>query len=402
MLNHILEIVNFIIEAFVHIWPYLLITIPLAVAIRLSGASKYIRRVFEVQPMVAILLATAVGAFSPFCSCGVIPVIATLLIGGVPLAPVMSFWIASPSMDPEVFFLSVSTIGWELAVWRLAGTLVLSLSAGFITHFVMQQGWLGQNILRHQRSTSVQSMWTLLKIGWQNLGQRLSQAWQYTFEKRTLALATEVTCCPPPATAEITFANTWQPAAAVATPAAGCGCEAPENPGRQNEPAQTTGCSSDCDATDSGEGDSCQVKPASFRQRLLQETWDATTMVAKFMLLTFFLEAIIILYIPSEWIGELLGQKNQWAILTAALLGVPVFTSNLTALPLVSGLLAQGMNPGAGLAFLIAGPTTTLPAMVAVWGLASRRVFALYVSFSLVGAVVLGYVYSVVAGPPAF
>ena len=68
----------------------------------------------------------------------------------------------------------------------------------------------------------------------------------------------------------------------------------------------------------------------------------------------------------------------------------------------LSGLLAQGMNPGAGLAFLIAGPTTTLPAMVAVWGLASRRVFALYVSFSLVGAVVLGYVYSVVAGPPAF
>jgi uncharacterized membrane protein YraQ (UPF0718 family) len=51
------------------------------------------------------------------------------------------------------------------------------------------------------------------------------------------------------------------------------------------------------------------------------------------------------------------------------------------------------MNPGAALAFLIAGPTTTLPAMAAVWGLATRRVFALYVSFSLVGAVVLGFVY---------
>ena len=121
-------------------------------------------------------------------------------------------------------------------------------------------------------------------------------------------------------------------------------------------------------------------------------------MVAKFMLLTFFLEALITLYIPSEWISGLLGRQNQWTILTAALLGVPVYTSNLTALPMVSGLLAQGMNPAAGLAFLIAGPTTTLPAMAAVWGLTSRRVFVLYVSFSLVGAVVLGYVYSVVAG----
>ena len=43
-----------------------------------------------------------------------------------------------------------------------------------------------------------------------------------------------------------------------------------------------------------------------------------------------------------------------------------------------------------------AGPTTTLPAMAAVWGLASRRVFALYVLLSLVGAVVLGYAHSLV------
>ena len=116
-------IAEFMIAAFVHIWPYLLVTIPLAVAVRMSGASKYINNAFNTRPVVAILLATFVGAFSPFCSCGVIPVIAALLMGGVPLAPVMSFWIASPSMDPEIFFLSVSTVGWELAVWRLAGTL---------------------------------------------------------------------------------------------------------------------------------------------------------------------------------------------------------------------------------------------------------------------------------------
>ena len=65
---------------------------------------------------------------------------------------------------------------------------------------------------------------------------------------------------------------------------------------------------------------------------------------------------------------------------------------------MISGLLAQGMNPAAALALLIAGPTTTLPAMAAVWGLTNRRVFVLYVSFSLVGALVLGYVYSFMAG----
>ena len=169
MFAPILEISQFIVEAFLHIWPYLLVTIPLAVAVQMSGASKYIKRAFEARPLTAILLATIVGAFSPFCSCGVIPVIASLLISGVPLAPVMSFWVASPSMDPEIFFLSVGMVGWELAVWRVAATLALSLGAGLITHMLMQNGWLGKEILRTRKVANVQSTAALLKKGWQNL-----------------------------------------------------------------------------------------------------------------------------------------------------------------------------------------------------------------------------------------
>jgi uncharacterized membrane protein YraQ (UPF0718 family) len=71
-----------------------------------------------------------------------------LLIGGVPLAPLMSFWIASPSMDPEIFFLSVSTVGWKLSVWRLAATFIISVVAGLITHYIMKTGFINNDILR--------------------------------------------------------------------------------------------------------------------------------------------------------------------------------------------------------------------------------------------------------------
>jgi uncharacterized protein len=217
----------------------------------------------------------------------------------------------------------------------------------------------------------------------------MGRTWQNTVASRILVPAAETACCPPAAT-NIALAGTWQPASAAAAAAGGtCGCGTAGSANSPVEAAPETGCGTT----------SCRVnKPASFQQRLWQETWQATTMVAKFMLLAFFLEAIIILYVPADWIVGLLGQENAWAVLSAALLGIPVYTSNLAALPLVSGLLAQGMNPGAGLAFLIAGPTTTLPAMAAVWGLTSRRVFVLYVSFSLGGAVVLGYVYTIFAG----
>jgi hypothetical protein len=378
MFDPILAIAQFMLAAFLHVWPYLLITIPLAVAVQMSGAARYINRAFAAQPIVAIFLATAVGAFSPFCSCGVIPVVATLLIGGVPLAPVMSFWIASPSMDPEVFFLSVATIGWELAVWRLGATLLLSLSAGFITHFIVQQGWLGTEILRSRKPTSVQSYRMLLKESWQNLKQRLTVSLVLGFTTGNTTLATQIACCS--SSAEIALADSWQPTSAGSLSASSCG---------------SSGCGTPNTAAAES---SCSLKPTSFRQRLLSETWIATLMVAKFMALAFFLEALIILYIPSEWIAGLLGQQNQWAILMAALIGVPVYTTELTALPMVSGLLAQGMNPGAALAFLIAGPTTTLPAMAAVWGLTTRRVFFLYLSFVLVGAIVFGYIYDLVGG----
>lgn len=116
-------------------------------------------------------------------------------------------------------------------------------------------------------------------------------------------------------------------------------------------------------------------------------------MIVRFMLLAFLLEALINLYVPQDAIVELVGTGNPVAILFAALVGVPVYTSNLAAMPLVGGLLSQGMLPGAALAFLIAGPATTIPAMSAVYGIAKPRVFAVYVSITLVGAVVLGYAY---------
>jgi uncharacterized membrane protein YraQ (UPF0718 family) len=116
-------------------------------------------------------------------------------------------------------------------------------------------------------------------------------------------------------------------------------------------------------------------------------------MVVKFMLLAWFIGAWIYLYVPETWIANSLGGDNPFVIITAALLGIPVYTSNLTAMPLVAGLINQGMNPAAALAFLIAGPTTTLPAMSAVWGIVNRRVFTFYIGFSFIGSIIFGYIY---------
>ena len=432
MLEPILKISQFIAEAFLHIWPYVVVTIPLAVAVQMSGASKYIKRAFEARPLTAVVLATVLGAFSPFCSCGVIPVIASLLISGVPLAPVMSFWIASPSMDPEIFFLSVGMIGWELAIWRLAATLVLSLGAGFITHLLMENGWLGQQILRTRKVTKVHSTAELFKKGWQALKNSFAPVAPagHSFPAAVSQSRVQLQYAPVIAPLKSESTTTRKAGGLDFTAIGGKrqGREVPQSlrvePGAKHPVWKTqssAGCSS-CSTAISPlkspqpasvdilntptHGDSCSSGAQNcgcnsaidtFWQRLFKETLSATTMVIKFMALAFFLEALIILYVPPEWITAALGRNNPMAIATAAILGVPTYTSSLTALPMISGLLAQGMNPAAALAFLIAGPITTLPAMAAVWPLVARRVFVLYVSFSLVGAVLMGYFYRMAA-----
>jgi uncharacterized membrane protein YraQ (UPF0718 family) len=355
-MENLKEILAYMTESFIHNWPYLVISIPMAVAVQLSGASKYIQRAFSAKPIAAIFLATFVGAFSPLCSCGVVPVVAAMLIGGIPLAPVMSFWLASPSMDPEIFFLTVSSLGWNLAVWRLTSTLVLSLGGGLITYFLTQNGWLGKNILRTRKSVQVRSFSQIFREGWGVIKARM-------MEYKRLLMTSPVTA--------LTAAPLPIAQASVAVSETSCG----------------------------GSGSACASNSpveVSFGKRLANETWAATTMVVKFMLLAWFIGAIVRLYVPEEWVINILGQSNPWSILTGAILGVPVYTSNLAAMTLVSGLLAQGMHPPAALSFLIAGPITTLPAMSAVWGLVNRKVFAVYLSFALFGAIVLGYVYAFV------
>ncbi len=362
MTDEIVKIMDFIIDAFVHIWPYLVITIPIAVAVNMSGASKHIKRAFDAGPIAAILLATVVGAFSPFCSCGVIPVIAALLIGGVPLPPVMAFWIASPSMDPEIFFLSVGTLGLDLATWRLAGTLILSLSAGFITHALMQAGWIDINVLKRKAETGTPKRYSKIKQMSNAFASSLKNV--FSWKSKTLIPAQATACC----TGGTANVIQIQPCVSYTK-------------------KETQGCDSIDDASTSC---GCNEEE-TFWKRLSKESMSATIMVIKFMALAFFLEALIILYVPEAWITNIMGKENSWAIITASFLGIPVYTSNLSALPMVSGLLTQGMSPAAALAFLISGPTTTLPAMAAVWTLVKNRIFILYVSFSLVGAILLGY-----------
>lgn len=127
--------------------PFFALSVGLAAYVGAAGADNLIARAFTGSLPVMILLASLMGALSPFCSCGVIPIIAALLSMGVPLAPVMAFWLSSPLMDPSMFALTAGTLGIGFAVAKTVAAVGVGMLAGFGVLALQRVGFFGE-ILR--------------------------------------------------------------------------------------------------------------------------------------------------------------------------------------------------------------------------------------------------------------
>ena len=136
--------VRFVLEALVSIAPFLALAVAIAAFAAASGADRLVAAVFSGSPVRTITLAALFGALSPFCSCGVIPIIAAMLHAGVPLAPVMAFWLASPVMDPEMFVLTAAGIGTGFAVAKTVAAAGVGLLGGFMVLALQRGGGLRQ------------------------------------------------------------------------------------------------------------------------------------------------------------------------------------------------------------------------------------------------------------------
>ena len=132
----------FTLDALWEMLPFFALAIGIAAFAKATSADSLIAKAFSGNPVRATVLAAMVGAMSPFCSCGVIPLIAALLGAGVPLAPVMAFWIASPIMDPEMFVLTAAGIGFNFAVVKTVAAMAMGLLAGLSILAIQRFGGL--------------------------------------------------------------------------------------------------------------------------------------------------------------------------------------------------------------------------------------------------------------------
>ncbi|WP_120501183.1 permease [Roseovarius sp. EL26] len=122
-----------------------------------SGADTLVRKAFEGRTLATVLTAAAIGAITPVCGVTVLPLMVGLLAAGVPLAPIMAFWLSSPVTDPAMLATTAATLGMPFALGKTIGAFGLGIFGGTTTALFLKKSWyvnaLRNNSLSRQLST---------------------------------------------------------------------------------------------------------------------------------------------------------------------------------------------------------------------------------------------------------
>jgi uncharacterized membrane protein YraQ (UPF0718 family) len=133
------------------------------------------------------------------------------------------------------------------------------------------------------------------------------------------------------------------------------------------------------------------------REIFRDTTLENALFLFKWLALAYVLEALMIHYVPAEWIATFLGGDGVQPILMGAIVGAPAYLNGYAAVPLVDAMLQQGMANGAAMSFMLAGGVSCIPAAVAVWALVKPRVFAAYLGLAMIGSFLAGIAWQAIA-----
>jgi len=102
--------------------------------------------------------------------------------------------------------------------------------------------------------------------------------------------------------------------------------------------------------------------------------------------------------IPSAWISVAVGGNSLFANLFASAAGALMYFATLTEVPILEGLLGNGMGKGPALALLLAGPALSLPNMLVIRSIMGTKKTLVFVGLTIVMATITGLLYGALFG----
>ena len=341
------------------------------------------------------LIASLSGTILAVCSCTVLPLFSSIHKRGAGLGPAITFLYSGPAINILAIILTARILGFELGVARIVGAVIFSIIIGLIMSFIYRKEEkeraekMDFPDVKEERPLWQTSylffvlVFILVFANWGNPDTTEGfMFWLWTYKWQITSffglmliyslikilkmkpLYVILAAIPVIATA---FIFPAQPLIPFVIAVVGLTTLTMITPG---EP-----------------------------QDWLRESWGFTkqimpllaagVLIAGFLLGTVNGEGII----PGEWISTLVGGNSLFSNFFASIFGAFMYFATLTEIPIIQGLLNNGMGKGPALALLLAGPALSLPNMLVIRSVIGTQKTVVYVILVSIMATISGLIY---------
>lgn len=372
-----------------------------AIGVFVSQASvmKYLGP--KANKVLAYGVASVSGTILAVCSCTILPLFAGIYKMGAGLGPASAFLYSGPAINVLAIVLTARVLGTEMGIARAVGAVLLSIVIGasmaFIfrkeerAKFAIQMAMPVEEVKRPLWQTSLYFAAMIGVLVFANWGrpQETSGAWAAIF-----AAKWQITAGFGAALGLILIfwfqMRAWK-VGLTAIPVIVLAVLFPDQP----IIAFTAGFIglSVFTSTDQGEVGDWFASSWTFARQILPLLLFGV-LVAGLLLGRVGHEGII----PSEWVARAVGGNSLMANFFASFAGAFMYFATLTEVPILQGLMGNGMGKGPALALLLAGPALSLPSMLVINTVLGLKKTVVFVSLVVVISTLCGMFFGIVFG----
>ncbi|MGD9828401.1 MAG: permease [Hyphomicrobiaceae bacterium] len=104
--------------------------------------------------------------------------------------------------------------------------------------------------------------------------------------------------------------------------------------------------------------------------------------------------ALIHGYVPADLMARIMGADAWWSVPAAVILGIPMYTNAAGVIPIVEALIGKGAALGTTLAFMMSVIALSLPEMVILRKVLSKKLIAAFVAVVGTGILAVGFLFN--------
>jgi uncharacterized membrane protein YraQ (UPF0718 family) len=372
-----------------------------AIAVFVSQASvmKYLGA--KANKVLAYGVAAVSGTILAVCSCTVLPLFAGIYRMGAGLGPATAFLYSGPAINVLAIVLTARVLGPQMGIARALGATVFSVIIGVLMHLIF---------IREEREKAAAQMVVLdeavTRPLWKNVLYFASMVGILVFANwgkpdAATGLWAAIYSFKWGLTAFFAaalglmlvrwFAIAWWKLALTAVPVAALAIGFSDQPMFAFS-AGVIGLSI-FTSTDQGETSEWFASSWGFAKQIMPLLLFGV-LVAGALLGRVGHEGLI----PSEWVARAVGGNSLMANFFASFAGAFMYFATLTEVPILQGLIGNGMGQGPALALLLAGPALSLPNMLVIRSVIGTKKTVVFVSLVVVMATISGMFYGAFFG----